>query len=222
MENVLRFLSELANNNNRDWFETNKLRYTESRNKVLFMTEVLINEIRKFDNTIPALEAKNCMFRIFRDTRFSGDKRPYKTNFGSFIANGGRRSECPGYYFHLEPGKSFVGGGLYKPSSAILKAVRVHIAANGQDLINLINREPFNQSLPDIYSDQLKTTPKGFPKDHPFIDLLRNRSFTYSANIPDELLTNGSFFEVAVNAYKELHPVNSFFLDALHNDCSNK
>src|SRR5690554_7788312 len=101
MENVLRFLSELANNNNRDWFETNKLRYTESRNKVLFMTEVLINEIRKFDNTIPALEVKNCMFRIFRDTRFSGDKRPYKTNFGSFIANGGRRSECPGYYFHL-------------------------------------------------------------------------------------------------------------------------
>ncbi|HDR52626.1 MAG TPA: DUF2461 domain-containing protein, partial [Mariniphaga anaerophila] len=103
MEKVLQFLRDLTENNTRDWFEANRDRYTESRDKMLFVTEVLINEIRKFDPEIPALNPKDCLFRIFRDVRFSADKRPYKTNFGSFISARGRKSDYPGYYLHVEP-----------------------------------------------------------------------------------------------------------------------
>ena len=92
MIQVIQFLNELSENNNREWFQNNKKRYDESREKVLFLTEVVINEIRKFDPDVPFLEPKDCLFRIFRDVRFSNDKRPYKTNFGSYIAKGGRKS----------------------------------------------------------------------------------------------------------------------------------
>src|SRR6056297_2224221 len=103
MEQVLQFLQELSDNNNRAWFNENRKRYEESREKILFLTDIFINEIRKFDPGIPPISPKDCMFRIFRDVRFSKDKRPYKTNFGSFIAKGGRKSENAGYYFHIEP-----------------------------------------------------------------------------------------------------------------------
>ena len=128
MQQVFQFLQDLSENNNREWFHNNKKRYDESREKVLFITEVLINEIRKFDSEIPLLEPKDCLFRIFRDVRFSNDKRPYKTNFGSFIAKGGRKSMYAGYYFHIEPDTSFVGGGIYMPDAEHLKAIREYIA----------------------------------------------------------------------------------------------
>ena len=128
MLKVIQFLNELSENNNREWFQKNKKWYDESREKVLFLTEVVINEIRKFDPDVPLLEPKDCLFRIFRDVRFSHDKSPYKTNFGSFIAKGGRKSSYAGYYFHIEPSGSFVGGGIYMPAAEPLKAIRDYIA----------------------------------------------------------------------------------------------
>ncbi len=215
MEDVLQFLQELSVNNNRDWFETNKDRYKKCREKVLFITDVLINELQKFDRNIPVLDPKDCLFRIYRDVRFSDDKRPYKTNFGSFISKGGRKGDGPGYYFHIEPGQSFMGGGVYKPASGNLKAIRRYIARFPEEFAEIIRQPAFKKALPEMYDDQVKTVPKGFSADHEFIHLLRYRSFVFSANISDEELISGTFIEKAVEAFRRLAPVNAYLNEAL-------
>ena len=215
MEKVIQFLQELSENNNKEWFHANRKRYEESRDKVLFITEVLINEIRKWDKNIPVMNPKDCMFRIFRDVRFSKDKRPYKTNFGSFIAKGGRKSMNPGYYLHIEPEGSFIGGGIYMPPAEPLKAIRNYIAEHAEEFRDIINDKEFKQVYPEMYDHKLKTTPKGFPKDHKYIHLLRYKSYVYSTNLKKDALLGENFVESIVVAFRQLHKVNVFLNEAL-------
>lgn len=215
MEKVLQFLGELAQNNNKEWFNENRLRYEESRDKMLFITEVLINEIRKFDKSISALNPKDCLFRIFRDVRFSQDKQPYKTNFGSFIAKGGRKSMNPGYYFHIEPDNSFVGGGVYMPPAEPLKAIRNYMAEHAEEFLKITSENSFKLVFPEMYDDQLKTAPKGFPKDHQYIDLLKYKSFVFSKSLDNKMVTGDKFIEITVDSFKQLYKVNSFLNEAL-------
>jgi uncharacterized protein (TIGR02453 family) len=218
MLQVVQFLQELSENNNREWFQKNKKRYDESRQKVLFITDVLINEIRKFDSDVPLLEPKDCLFRIFRDVRFSNDKSPYKTNFGSFIAKGGRKSIYAGYYFHIEPDGSFVGGGVYMPEADPLKAIREAIAENGDEFSSLINNPGFKKIFPEMMDDKLKTAPKGYSPDNEFIDLLRFKSFAFSSRISREEILSENYIEQLVHSFKVLHPINRFLNDALENN----
>lgn len=215
MEKVLEFLTDLSKNNNREWYHANKNRYNESREKVLFLTDVLINEIRKFDRDIPALSPNDCVFRIFRDVRFSKDKRPYKTNFGAFISKGGRKSMHAGYYFHIDPEGSFCGGGIYMPPAEPLKMVRNYIAENGSEFQEMINDDDFKKTYPKLYEDRLKTAPKGFPKDHQFIELLRYKTFVFSNNLNNSELLENDFIDNIVYSFKILHPINSFLNEAL-------
>jgi uncharacterized protein (TIGR02453 family) len=218
MLQVIQFLQELTENNNREWFQNNKKRYDESREKVLFLTEVVINEIRKFDSDIPLLEPKDCLFRIFRDVRFSNDKRPYKTNFGSFIAKGGRKSMHAGYYFHIEPTGSFVGGGIYMPSAEPLKAIRQYIAENGEEFLSIINNRSFQKVYPEMMDDKLKTAPKGYSPDHEFIDLLRYKSFAFTSQLDKSQILADNYIEKLVQSFKTLHPVNRFLNEALEHN----
>ena len=215
MDKVLDFLTDLSVNNNREWYNANKKRYEESREKVLFLTEVLINEIRKFDPEIPVLDPKDCVFRIFRDVRFSNDKRPYKTNFGAFIAKGGRKSINAGYYFHIDPAGSFAGGGVYMPANEPLKAIREYIAENGEEFLDIIQDKNFIKIYPELMDDKLKTAPKGFPKDHEFIDLLRYKSFVFSNQFNKSQVSANNYIELLVHSFKTLQPVNKFLNDAL-------
>lgn len=215
MDKVLDFLTDLSVNNNREWYNANKKRYEESREKVLFLTEVLINEIRKFDPEIPVLDPKDCVFRIFRDVRFSNDKRPYKTNFGAFIAKGGRKSMNAGYYFHIDPTGSFAGGGVYMPPAEPLKAIREYIAENGEEFLDIIQDKNFKKIYPELMDDKLKTAPKGFPKDHEFIDLLRYKSFVFSNQFNKSQVSANNYIELLVQSFKTLQPVNKFLNDAL-------
>jgi len=216
MEQVLQFLQELSDNNNREWFNENRKRYEESREKILFLTDIFINEIRKFDPEIPLMSPKDCIFRIFRDVRFSKDKRPYKTNFGSFIAKGGRKSEYAGYYFHIEPGGSFIGGGIYMPQAGPLKAIRNHIEEHPDEFLAIINDPNFKAFFPEMMDHKLKTAPRGVDKNHPYIDLLRYKSFAFSSPVKKEILLSGNYVETCVNAYRELHKVNAFLNEALN------
>lgn len=218
MIQVIQFLNELSENNNREWFQNNKKRYDESREKALFITEVVINEIRKFDPDVPLLEPKDCLFRIFRDVRFSNDKRPYKTNFGSFIAKGGRKSMHAGYYFHIEPSGSFVGGGIYMPAAEPLKAVREHIAENGEEFLSIINNKSFIKVYPEMMEDKLKTAPKGYSPDHEYINLLRYKSFAFSSQLDKSQILADNYIEKLVHSFKILQPVNRFLNDALKNN----
>lgn len=215
MEKVIQFLQDLSENNNKEWFHANRKLYEESRDKVLFITEVLINEIRKWDKDIPALNPKDCMFRIFRDVRFSKNKQPYKTNFGSFIAKGGRKSMYAGYYFHIEPKGSFMGGGIYMPPAEPLKAIRTYIVEHAEEFLDIINDKEFKQFYPEMYDHKLKTAPKGFAKDHEYIQLLRYKSFVFSTNLGKNILLGENFVEHIVKAFRQLHKVNVFLNEAL-------
>ena len=215
MQEVLNFLSELRVNNNKEWFDQNRHRYEESRKKVLFLTELVIHEISSFDTEIGNLSAKDCVFRIFRDVRFSTDKTPYKINMGSFIARGGRKSVGAGYYFHIEPGGSFVGGGAYCPPADSLKALRTEIFDHPAEFKQLIYSNSFRKMYPEMYDDKLKTAPKGFPKDFPEIDLLKYKSYAFTSRITDEVVASDTYVGQIVGAFKELAPVNRFLNMAL-------
>jgi uncharacterized protein (TIGR02453 family) len=210
MQEVLKFLSELKENNNKEWFDQNRNRYEASKKKVLFLTELLIHEIAKFDSEIGNQDPKDCVFRIFRDVRFSNDKTPYKTNMGSFIAKGGRKSTSAGYYVHIEPGRSFVGGGSYCPPPDALKAIRTEIFDHPEEFDQLIRKESFLKVYPEMYDDQLKTAPKGFPKDFPGIDLLKYKSYAFTSNLEDSIVTSDAYVSKTISAFRELFPVNRF------------
>ncbi len=215
MKQVLSFLTELKQNNNKEWFDENRDRYQESRKKVLFLTELINHELAKFDNEIGILDPKNCVFRIFRDVRFSNDKTPYKTNMGSFIAKGGRKSVHAGYYIHIEPSGSFVGGGSYCPPADALKAIRTEIFDHADEFKELIKSKSFLKNYPEMYDDKLKTAPKGFPKDFADIDLLKYKSFAFTSGLDDETITSDDFVAVVVDKLRELYPVNRFINRAL-------
>lgn len=215
MQDVLTFLSELKENNNKEWFDLNRNRYEASRKKVLLLTERVIHEIAKFDSEIGLQDPKNCVFRIFRDVRFATDKTPYKTNMGSYISPGGRKSINAGYYIHIEPDGSFVGGGSYCPPADALKALRTEIFDHPEEFKQLISKNSFQKIYTEMYDDKLKTAPKGFPKDFPEIDLLKYKSYAFTSKLDDSVVTSDSYISHIVESMKELYPVNRFLNVAL-------
>lgn len=215
MQDVLNFLSELKENNNKEWFDLHRDRYEQSRKKVLFLTELIIHEIALFDPEIGTPSAKDCVFRIFRDVRFSTDKTPYKTNMGSFIVKGGKKSFNAGYYIHIEPGASFVGGGSYCPPADALKAIRTEIFDHPEEFKGLVFNDSFRKVYPELWEDRLKTAPKGFPKDFQDIDLLKYKSYAFGSGLTDDEVKSDAFVSKVVSALKALHPVNRFLNEAM-------
>lgn len=140
------FLKALKKNNNRDWFNDHKSEYENAKDNVLGFIQELVVAFSTFDSSLRGLEAKDCLFRIYRDTRFSKDKTPYKTNLGASINAGGKKSMGPGYYVHLEPGGSFIAGGIWMPPADEVKKIRQEIDYNGKDLkkilTNLRSKKP--------------------------------------------------------------------------------
>jgi uncharacterized protein (TIGR02453 family) len=215
MEDVLEFLENLEKNNNREWFNTNKKRYEACREKMLFLTELFINEIRKFDPDIPAMDPKDCLFRIYRDIRFSPDKRPYKTHFGSYVSKGGFKSSRAGYYFEIESGTSFLGGGIWMPPADVLKAIRSAIYDHPEEYLSILNDPGFRKYFTEFDGGKLKTAPKGFPPDFKHIDLLKPKSYAFGITIPRDDILNGKLFETGILAFRELYKLNRFLNDAL-------
>ncbi|HEX5169927.1 MAG TPA: DUF2461 domain-containing protein, partial [Cyclobacteriaceae bacterium] len=179
MEKTIAFLKSLSKNNNREWFEKNKPKFLVAKEEFEHFVTALVNEITKFDGSLMGLDPKKFIFRIYRDVRFSKDKRPYKTNFGAGISSNGKGLGRPGYYLHVEPGgKSFVAGGLYMPEPEILGKVRQEIDYSGDELRKIMSNKKFKNLYRDFWDeDKLKTMPKGYPKDHRCIEWLKLKSF---------------------------------------------
>ena len=132
------FLKKIKTNNNRVWFEKNKSAFVAAKEDVEKNIDEIIVGIRKFDKRLPAdLVAKKCVFRIYRDVRFSTDKRPYKNNLGASINPGGKMAVVPGYYIHIEPGRSFVGGGMWMPPAPELGKIRQEIDYNQKEFLKI-------------------------------------------------------------------------------------
>ena len=215
MKVLFEFLSDIRDNNNREWFLENRKRYEESKEQMLFFTELMIQEIRKFDSEIPMMSPKDCLFRIFRDVRFSKDKLPYKTHMGSFIAAGGRKSMRAGYYIHIEPGNSFLGGGIWCPQPDPLRAIRSEILDNAEDFKKIIEDKEFSKYYKMIEGDKLKMAPKGFDKNFEDIELLKYKSYAFGSQIGDSRILNENFAEYSVSAFEELYKANRFLNSSL-------
>ncbi len=215
MKILFDFLTELRENNNREWFNENRKHYNEAKEQMIFLTDLMIQEIRKFDPEIAPMNAKDCLFRIFRDVRFSKDKSPYKTNMGSYIAPGGRKSTKAGYYIHIEPEASFLGGGVWCPQPDVLKAIRYEIFDNAEDFKNIINNKDFKNYYKNIEGDKLKLAPKGFDKEFEDIDLLKYKSYAFTTPLTDDLLLGSDLVDFSIDAFKKLHMANKYINTAL-------
>lgn len=215
MKEIYDFLSNLDKNNNREWFDKNRDTYKKTQQQFLQITEILINEIRAFDSTVPFQDPKKCVFRIFRDVRFSNDKRPYKSNYGTFIARDGRKGGNPGYYFHIQPGASFMGGGIYMPESDKLRAIRTAIYENTTDFLEILEDPEFKARFELFGDDKLKTAPKGFPKDFEHIELLRYKSYAPFRNISDAELFSPDIIDNMVDNFRHLALFNQFLNHAI-------
>src|SRR6185369_7583421 len=165
---TLKFLKDLKKNNNKPWFDAHRKQYEAAKNDFEILIQSILDKHSKNDPDLKELTAKKCMFRINRDVRFSKDKSPYKTNFGASMDKGGKKSGLAGYYFHLEPGKSFIGGGIWMPQPDALRKVRQEIDYGFDEFRKIVESKKFRSIFKEMYSGegmQLAKVPQGFEKD---------------------------------------------------------
>ena len=213
---TFKFLKELKANNNREWFNEHKGEYEAAKKNFEEFIDKLIDGISTFDTGVRGLQAKKCVFRIYRDVRFSHDKSPYKINFGASINPGGKKLIKAGYYFHIEPGASFIGGGVYMPASPQLHAVRLAIYNNTKEFKKIITKKSFANSFGGLWGEKLKTSPKDFPKDFADIDLLRFKSYVVGQdNKKDKEILTPDLLKNSIKLCKEMYPFLSFINKAI-------
>lgn len=204
------FLKNLSKNNNRDWFTENKKSYTEAHVDTINFVEELIDEIGKFDSEIAKLDAKKSLFRIYRDVRFSKDKSPYKTNFGAGLGMG-KGNKVAGYYLHIEPGKSFIAGGVYQPEPSVLKEIRKEVSMNGDEFLEIVNDKNFKKYFGELdQDDKLQKVPQGFEKDDKMADFLKLKNFVVLHYLKDEELFDKNAIQNFGKIYKAMKPLNDF------------
>lgn len=216
MQKTLAFLKNLKSNNNKDWFDANKPQYLEAKAEFEAFVDKLLKGITKFDKQIsPDLKGKDCTFRIYKDVRFSKDKTPYKTNMGASMNPGGRKSMTAGYYFHCEPGASFLAGGVWMPEPEPLQAIRQEIDYNPDPLMKIFKSASFKKYFKGLSEeDRLKNPPKGFDKEHPHIELLKNKHFIVVHDLNDRQLTGKDADKEVTAGFKAMHPFLSYLREA--------
>lgn len=209
MKYVIDFLTALHDNNNREWFNAHKSEYQLALARFNSFVEELIAGIRTFDDSIGALSVRDCTYRIYRDTRFSADKTPYKTYFSAFIAPHGKSSGYGGYYFHLSPqqgdnllGGSFLITGVYMPESKVLQSIREEIEDNGAAIEAAIAAsDGFTLSR----MNSLKRTPRGFPTGTPYDEMLRLKDLCIERSIDSNYLLADNLTDRTVEAFRSTH-----------------
>jgi len=210
---TLDYLEDLRFNNHKTWFDENRPRYDQARaNFEALVADVLLNF--KPVEDIGTTTAKDCIFRINRDVRFSKDKTPYKSNFGALIGKGGRKTNQRSYYLNLEPGGSFIAGGVYAPLPEHLKQIRAAIDTDhGKKLTSIINHRDFKKYFGAMEGEALKTAPKGYAADHPAIDLLKQKQLMAIHKLDDTDVLQDDFVTHIINVCQALKPFEQFFND---------
>jgi uncharacterized protein (TIGR02453 family) len=216
-EVILKFLKSIAKNNNREWFEKNKPTYLEAKQSFEDFLEAAHKELLKFDEGLGGLNPRKMGFRIYRDVRFSKDKRPYKVNMGAGFSPKGKMEQEPGYYLHLEPNnKSFVAGGVYMPNPENLAKIRQEIDYNPDKLLKVLTDKKFKKYFSELDDfDKLKTAPKGYPKDHEHINLLQHKSFIVSHPFTDLQVTNRNFLKNLGDVGRSIKMLNDYLNEAI-------
>jgi uncharacterized protein (TIGR02453 family) len=215
---TLKFLKDLRKNNNKAWFDANRGRYENAKADFTGFVQAVIDKHGKKDAGIAHLKAKDCMFRINRDIRFSKDKSPYKTNMGAYFNEEGKKSLIGGYYFHCEPGQSFVGGGLWMPMPEELAKVRQEIDYNLESFKKIIESRKFKTLYGGLSTDAeyvLSRVPKGYEAENPAAPFLKMKSYVATTRLSDADLTSKDLLKKVAGAFETLQPMLQFIKQAI-------
>lgn len=214
LKTTLDFLEDLRFNNQRTWFTENRKQYEQARAAFETLISDLMQRFAPIDDLGKTTVAE-CVFRINRDVRFSKDKSPYKIQMGALIANGGRKSSGRSYYVHLEPGGSFLAGGVYAPSPQQLLAIRRHIAVHHSELNDILADKDFMHYFGSMQGEKLKTTPKGFDADHPALELLKYKQFLATHQLTEAQVLSDDLVPHILDVFRAMKPFVGFLAEAL-------
>ncbi|MBS1929075.1 MAG: DUF2461 domain-containing protein [Chitinophagaceae bacterium] len=214
---TLKFLQGIKKNNNKPWFEKNRALYEGAKQNILSVTDTLVTLISGFDPTVKNVIARDCIFRINRDVRFSKNKAPYKTNMAIYINSEGKKADSPGYYLHIEPGKSFLATGVWMPGMPVLNKIRQEIDYNFNTWNNLLQKKSFRKSFPEGISREgaLVRPPKGYDAANPAIQFLLLKSFIVVHEIKSRELTEKGLEKKLSEHYKNAKPFIDFLRMAI-------
>ncbi len=210
---TLDFLKTLSKNNNRDWFNAHKDKYIAAHENMIAFADELLGQMQKHDK-IEDTTGKNSLFRIYRDVRFSKDKTPYSCRFSGGFQRATKKLRG-GYYFHIEPGKSFMAGGFWGPEPADLQRIRQDIDQNHKDWKKLLANRSLTGTFGKLEGEQMSSAPRGYAKDHPAIELLRYKQYIYRHRFTDKEVLDKDFVLKLNDAFKKLRPFLNYMSEVL-------
>ena len=216
---ALPFLRELAANNKREWFNEHKTRYQQLHSELLDFTDELIGALIPYDPLLIGVEPKNCLFRIYKDARYARDGAPYKTHFGIHVVSSGKRSDFnrAGFYLHIAPDSSMIGGGAHAPSPEWLKQIRLHILHNGAELMRVIEDETFTQYFGRLHGDRLVRPQQGFTGERaasPSIEWIKFKALWVQRNLSDAQMRSTKLEQTVLETYLAYQPLQRFLNEA--------
>ena len=218
MKPVFRFLEQLEKNNHKVWFDEHRSMYTVAKEEMAQWVQCIIDELSVYDASIAHLQAKDCLFRINRDVRFSKNKSPYKTNMGAYLNRAGKKSNLAGYYIHCEPKKSFLAGGVWMPEAANLKKIRQEIDYNFKSFSDILSKSSFKKNFMglDMSPDMsLVHVPRGYEKDNPAADYLKLKSFVATKSVTEAEICSADSIKKVAQTLSHLLPLVDFLNEAL-------
>lgn len=213
---TINFLTDLSQNNNKAWFEDHKAQYQEAKKNFEELISEYLRQLALEEPDFALLRPKDCIFRIYRDVRFSKNKAPYKNHLAAGINKGGKRVHVPGYYLHITPGSSIFGGGIWRPEPELLVKIRQEIDYNFKEFSQIINKIKASGLFGEIEDEEALTRPpKGYSEDNPAIKFIRMKSFIFSCSLSDKEVVAKNFLSKLMEAYRALRPFNAFIGRAL-------
>jgi uncharacterized protein (TIGR02453 family) len=219
-KSTLKFLKELSENNNRDWFNANKSRYLDAFQDMCSFADGLILEMNKHDK-LEDLSGKKSLYRIYNDVRFSKDKSPYNPRF-AFGMQRATKLRRGGYYVNIKPGNSFLACGFFSPNPDDLKRIRTDIDLNADKWKKLLNSKSIKDNFGKLRGETVTTAPRGFPKDHPAIDLLRHKQFLLRHDFKDKEITSENFLKAVNRIFKSVRPYFDYMSEVLTTDLNGE
>lgn len=210
MTQLYTFLARLKENNRRDWFQEHKAEYDQLRAWWTDQVQILIDRMSEFEPALSHVRAKDCLYRIYRDTRFSPDKTPYKTYFSALISPTGRHCDKASYYFHQGVDGNVLAGGIWCPEPKVLKKLRKAIVDNIEEFREIIDNPLMVKYFPDWDGEKLKTAPKGYDRDHPDIDLLRLTEYCKFMELPAKTFEKEGWQQEVADIFRVIKPLNDF------------
>ncbi|MFA7380582.1 MAG: DUF2461 domain-containing protein [Bacteroidia bacterium] len=212
---MLAFLAELKRHNTKEWFDAHREDYALIRKELIDYSARIIQGIGKFDQEILSLEPSKCIFRINRDVRFSSNKDPYKTNMGAYFNKNGKKAFTAGYYLHIEPGASFLAGGMYAPPSEVLAKVRQEIDYNFKDFHKIVTSSVFKDAFGTLEGEKLSRPPKGYTSDNEACEYLKHKSFLMVKKLNDSDFRKSDLDKNILHYFKRMHPLIKFLNNAV-------